>query len=438
MRRGYFPYGHFAEIEPESEFALPIFDPTEIQRLSEDFGLSRAKETGLSLIVPFPEEGLDRDSLLRAVVRYYFSPILSDLLVVEVSNTSGDTTVDRVDRDTIYDVIDDMDWSGSGSGFTPANRRRMFDLVQDHATFSDPDMIVAKTPEPNRDPTRTGFTERFESNQLEEARAQYELGESLVFRIPVWVHPKGDCPRLSRFDLIVQRDVNLEGTHTEYVRNNLTIPEAGPRRLGVSSNLRSLLVVDEGYLAALLRDSEEPSHSRWNERATRVRDNYDLGASTVRFVNGAVRGVVRCLTVAREGVHRNLLSEFFSIPEDGGGRSPKPRPPGPPLRSPVVISERQGGFNIAVVDVESETPAQLHIQVAYETRRGSALSRYDSRDFQLDSPGFTITTDGCRIEEIQLNSMRVDIERPGARISVNGFDPNRDLLVQVDPVEPTQ
>ena len=437
-RARFFPYGHFAEIEPDSEFALPIGDPVEIHRVKEDFGLTRSGETGLSIVVPFPEEGLDRDSLLRAVIRYYFSPILSDRLLVEVSDSSSGDQGIRVDYDTIYDIIDDIDWSDSGADLTPENRRRMFDLVQDHATVSGQDMITTREPEPNRDPTRTSFSDRFEANLLEEARSRYELGEALTFRIPVWVHPKNDSPRLSRFDLIVQRDVNLEGTHTEYVRNNLTIPEAGPRRLGVSSNFRSLLVVDEGYLAALLRDSEEPSHSRWNERATRVRDNYDLGTSTVRFVNGAVRGVVRCLTVAREGVHRNLLSEFFGIPDNGGGQNPRPRPPNPPSQSPVEISERRGGFNIRVVGEESAQPRQLQIQVAYETRRGSALSRYDPRDFQLDSPGFTVSTDGCHVDGIQLNRMRVSIDRVGARIGIIGFDPNRDLMVQVDAVEPTQ
>ena len=227
-RARYFPYGHFAEIEPDSEFALPIGAPVEIHRVSEDFGLTRAGEPGLSIMVPFPEEGLDRDSILRAVIRYYFSPILSDRLLVEVSDSSSGDQGIRVDYDTIYDIIDDIDWSDSGTDLTPENRRRMFDLVQDHATVSGQDMITTREPEPNRDPTRTSFSDKFETDLLEEARSRYELGEALTFRIPVWVHPKNDSPRLSRFDLIVQRDVNQEGTHTEYVRNNLTIPEADP------------------------------------------------------------------------------------------------------------------------------------------------------------------------------------------------------------------
>ena len=428
-----YPYGHFSEIARDDDhFALPISEALEIQRVKDDFSLERNEETGLSIIIPFPQEGLDRNSLLKAVIRYYFSPILSDRLIVEVSDSADEPLV--VNHETAYSIVDEIDWTDSSSDPSPENQRRMFDLVQNHATISNEGRIVAKAPEVNRDPTRGDFEDRFEPTELEDARTRFENGQELAFRIPVWVHHKNDSPKLSHLDLIVQRDVNLSETHTEYVRNYLTIPSAGPRRLGISSNFRSLMIVEDENLAALLRDSEEPSHSRWNERSEKVRDRYDLGASTVRFVNSAVRRIVQCLTVTQEGLHINLLNEFFSIPQDGGGKSPpNPNPPPSPV-SPVEVTERQGGFNVRVTDRGGEIPERLQIQVAYEVRRGNPLNRYDTRDFRLDSSEFIILNEKCDVDRIRDNQITVSVREAGARISVIGFDINRDIMVQVDSI----
>ena len=430
------PYGYFADIELDSGFAGPIDSDCELDLFTRGFGLKRKAETGLSIVIPFPDEGLDRNAILRAAISYCFSPILDGSLVVHVSDEDREL---RVDHETIYEIIDHVDWDSTSSNLSPEDRHSMFNLVQEHATIADRDMITSVKPEPNEDPTRMPFPDRFDAEQLEIVRNRFEAGEVLVFRVRIWVHPKANSPRLSWLDIIVQRDNNFKGTHTEYVRNDLTIPEAGPRRLGIASNLRSLLIVSEDHLAALLRDSEEPSHSRWKERATRVRDRYDLGASTVRFVNGVTRNIVQCLTSTQEKKHRDLLKEFFSIPSKGRKRT-RPSTPPPSGRSPFRISTRQGGFTIRVEEGDDATPEQLRIRVAYDTRRGNPISRYDPRDFQLDSPDFSIDYDNCAPSSVELNQMLVDVKGSNAEVTVKGFDPNRDLLVQVDAIanEPVQ
>ena len=375
-----YPYGHYADIG-EEDFALPIVDQAQVQAFKDYFRLTRTEETGLSVVIPFPHEGLDRELLLRAVIRYYFSPILSGHLVVHVSDESEDT---RVDYDSIYNIVTQINWGHSGSSLSPQDRGRMFDLVQNLETTPDQDRIIVAEPESRRNPGGSPIVDRIQPAELEDARSRFEGGEAITFRIRVWVHRKGEDPNPSWIDLVVQRDLTLSGVHTEYVRNNLTIPGAGPSRLGVSSNFRSLLVVNENHLAGLLRDSEEPSHSRWNERSPRVRDRYDWGASTVRFVNGAVRSIVRCLTVAQEGVHRNLLNQFFRDPGRGKRTPPSP-PPIPPTPSLATVTQRQNGFNLRVSLADGQFPKRLRVQTAYQTRRGNPLTRYNPLDFSLNS-----------------------------------------------------
>ena len=427
----HYPYGHYADIEEESEFALPIGDEGSVQRFKDDFSLKRGEDSGLSIVIPFPEDELDRDSLLRAIIRYYFSPILTGRLLVHVSDGTVDT---KVDYDSIYSIVNQINWGRAGTGLSPRDRGRMFDLVQNLETIADQDRIVVEQPEPHRNPVATPILDRIQAAELEDAKSRYEGGEAVAFRIFTWIHLKREEPSLSWVDLVVQRDPTLSGTHTEYVRNDLTIPAAGPGRLGISSNFRSLLVASEGRIAALLRDSEEPSHSRWNERSQRVRDHYDLGASTVRFINSAVRHIVRVLTMSQEGVHRDLLNEFFS--DSSRGPISRPPPINPPEPGPTLatVSRRASGFSMRVGQSNGQFPKRLRVQVAYQTRRGNPLTTYNPLDFTLDSAQFSIEPERGTVEEVDLNQMLVDVECEGASLTVEGFDPNRDLLVQVDEI----
>ena len=79
-------------------------------------------------------------------------------------------------------------------------------------------------------------------------------------------------------------------------------------------------------------------------------------------------------------------------------------------------------------------PKRLRVQTAYQIRRGNPLTRYDPLDFSLESGDFVINHDECTLDRVELNEIVLDVERAGANITVTGFDPNRDLLVQVDEI----
>ncbi len=427
----YHPYGSYAIIEDDEGFALPIDNQDEILTVMKDFKLRRGSKMGLSIIVPFPEHGLEQDALLKAIVTYYYNPILSDRLIVYVSDDKTETVVNH---ESIYEIVEQIDWGSSTSSLTSQHRHRMFDLVQDHATISDQDRITSLETESNRNPTSIPMTERFEASQLEDARLRFENGDVVAFRIKVWVHPIHDVPKLSWLDLIVQRDATLTVTHTEYVRNNLSIPHAGTRRARISSHIRSFLIVQDEPLASLLRDSEEPSHSRWNEGVQKVRDKYHRGRMTVRFVNGALRHIIQCLTTTQEGLHRDLLKEYFSI------STPSQPNNGSRIRaidtisnssSKFRIARRANGFTVRVIQTDDPLPDRMRIRVAYDIRRGNPLRRYDPRDFDLSSTEFTMRSHACSILECGQNQIVALVEDVSASISVNGFDPNRDVLVEV-------
>ena len=417
------PYGYYAEIDPVDGFQMPIQASPRLQEVTEDFQLGRSNLSGLSLIIPFPEEDLGHDTLLSAVIRYYFYPILCQDLKVSVSEDSRSTVVDL---ETIFDVLEGIDLGPSA--IPPSEMRDMFELAQSYRTLPDLERIELGSSDRRRAPA--SIRERMDDDTLASARYRFEQGDLLVFRIPVWIHAASGPTEASYFDLAVQRMIGTGSSHTVHVRNNLTIPRAGAN-VGNSPPVRALLNVQDHPLARLMRDSEGPAHSRWSERAQKVREDYIRGPSTVRFVNGAVRDLIRCLTSSPDGIYRNLLLDYFRKPQPNIVNPTPPRPPSPHT-PPIRVTRIPGGFTVRMREDGQQDSEAYRIKVAYVVRRGNPLRRYDPRDFRLDSGPISIESNNAAFEVVEPNQMIVEPTGTSPTMTVEGFDRNRDLFVRVD------
>jgi len=83
--RYYTPDGDYGEERPDG-LVMPTNHASFLDRLCGDFSISRRNEPGLSVVVPWVDEGITRDALLRAVIEDYFFPILCGGLVVTQPN----------------------------------------------------------------------------------------------------------------------------------------------------------------------------------------------------------------------------------------------------------------------------------------------------------------------------------------------------------------
>lgn len=74
-------------------------------------------------------------------------------------------------------------------------------------------------------------------------------------------------------------------------------------------------------------------------------------------------------------------------------------------------------------------PNGLSITVAYDRSRGNPLAKYDKADFDLELLSKNLT--GVRNSRCANNQMLVQLTEEDFEIVVTGFDPNRDIFVQV-------
>ena len=198
----------------------------------------------------------------------------------------------------------------------------------------------------------------------------------------------------------------------------------------------------------MLGDAENPAHTDWQERATRLKERYEWGPFTVRFVRHAPQRIVNQLLVQPEGRDEELLKSIFYLdletddgrdttrgrgrrPKPGGPPEPPPEPP--PRRVPAVIVDRiTGGFRIRGNPASPARPSRVKVRAAYEVRKGNPLKKYDRLDFALDTRPIAIASAGadCQAADNRLEIIPTDDQY---LVEVTGFDPHRDLRILVEP-----
>ncbi len=90
----YTPYGHYGMFNPMAEhFALPISNEQILNTFCDTFSLERRSQPGLSLVIPMPDQSIDVNTILRAVVRQYSYQILSGQLLVQVKSNNSEPIV---------------------------------------------------------------------------------------------------------------------------------------------------------------------------------------------------------------------------------------------------------------------------------------------------------------------------------------------------------
>jgi hypothetical protein len=434
------PDGYFG-IPGDDNLMLPVEDGATIDRFCKAFGLHREAEPGLSLVVPWcdPEE-MSLDALLQAAVKGYFYPILAGALTIELSGTGARPHL--LGADTLLDTVRRL------NGKLATDMMPFLELAVWARDVSRQPLTTLNPP-----PVRGALhwlPELLPEDTARQLRLKLQAGERIAIRVPFPVREQGTPLRWSHFDVFLVRDGTEKRGRPIFVREGIIIPDVRGR---TTRGIRSLVIADDKPIATMLGDSENPAHTEWQKDGSNYKNKYVFGPSNLAFVADSVAEIVRMITVADEEADPSILIDLFSLPQvagaaktrekraqpenkgqdtpDGMDDFPAPKPRG------FRVQRIAAGFRVTRGDPAASPPALLEIKAAYDIRQGNPLKKYQKVDFQLDRAPIQIDDDleGIEVVSRALNEMVVRVLKPDFRLSVTGFDPNRDLYVKVLPRE---
>lgn len=425
----YTPDGNYGQAD-DDDFVTPTTEASVLDQFESDFASRRNNLPGLSVLVPWIDEDITREAILRAVIEDYFFPILSGDLEVIVSEEDQELTISSANLDAVAKELD--------ADF--ANRMRPLIALTNWArTQSDETITRLKPADANRPKWEPGL---IPEDKLLELREKYREGKPIALTLPLTTRQKGKAPQESFFRLFLVND-GAEHGRPVFIRDGIIIPGIKDQPV---NGCRSIVLISDPPLAKLLGDSENPAHTEWQKDSEHFRNKYTYGKSYIDFVTYAVSRFVRALNESDEQPNKELLQDIFFIPKKPVSDEPKeksrPRkrnkgevlPPDAkpePVLKRFTLSRIAGGFTITQGAKGAVVPTALSVAVAYDRRRGSALKKYAPMDFQLHAAPIVIDTEEAVIADCANNRMTVRPSAKEFRITVTGFDENRDLFIDV-------
>ncbi len=436
---GYF--GQFDSVDFPS-FCTPVESSETHDAFAQDFGLQRSTdEPGLSIVVPFPLEDINAPAVAESVILHYFDEILRDRLEIVVEDDSGFRV--HLHAPTFEDAVAGL------PGATPARRNELLARLRfaRDARRVDPDGPSSFALTRATAPKWQGIDEMFATPEAAQAaRAAYRDGALLRFDVPVAVRRnRSTATAIGQLTVFVQRNEDSNATNEIFIRDGLTI--SGLRVLR-EPGVTALTLIEDDALSTLLGDAENPAHTTWVQSTKHFRGKYQLGPTILSFVRHAATQLSGFLGRSEDSLDEDLLQHLFSLPLDDGHKLPRPKvrpggsPPGPPpdiapsRPRAFAVTSVESGFSLRATGLVQPPPEAIVIRAAYESLRGNPFKQHHPADFDFSAndSGLRYDGEGVELRMEQPNRMRVRLTDPAFHLTVTGFDPHRDLVVDARSV----
>ena len=411
--------GYFGARAENENMVLPIESPDAVEQFQQVFQLYRKSDSGLSIVVPWFDLEVTEHALLQAVVKNCSYAILSGDLDVIIETAGIEPT--WIEKDNL---IAEAQKFSEQADMLPAIELSQWALSEESA---DGRHTLAMTA-----PTRRWSWDKslFGNDLLKVLDGKLKAQERISIRVPVTVRKRDGASAVSHFDLYMVNENSSQRLRPVFIRDGIVISDV---RAPYLRGIRALVVVDDAPLSEFLRQAENPSHTVWQEQ--QVKKDYRSGVGDLRFVVQSVRRICDLVAAEDKEEDRRLLADIFPVPGAGnnGDRASPPPPTPPPSRpSRFTIRPAQGGFSVAPGVAPIPAGSHAEISVAYDVRRGSATAQYRTTDFQLSMPPIQYQCEGAEVITTDNNRMVVRITEPDDfRLTVAGFDPNRQIYVDV-------
>ena len=419
--KDYAPHIFFA-VPAEDGFQLPAREPATVDAFCAACGISRRNEPGLSVAVICLRAELEPEKLLPHVIINYFFPILTGRLVVEM----GDKVIDAASFDSLAKSHGGPELAdGSLIAFI-----RSVDTVRSNA----PELTL------KHEWVKEGLSKALTDAEVERARAAFAAGSLVAVRAPVLLRRKNGQAESTFVDVYLRKAPAMSKGQAVYVRGSITIP--GESRSFRGRKTLAALLASDPSIVEFLGDAENPAHTKWIGTAGKLSPKWMSPAEKVSAIRRLINELNELFAESEALVDESALIQFFAIPKPMAAARAKRddlpvKPPPPPIPPPTPrafnVTSKVGGFTIRGNPAASvPLPYQLRVVTAYGVRRGNAFKRHRRQDFDLRGTGnITLSATGASWSASESNVLLVDVSARDFRFEVQGFDPERDLELNV-------
>lgn len=444
---GYRPYGMYGNYKDNKFFANPIEDANETNNFESLFRLDRKSQPGLSLIIPFCSEDITINHLAYSVIEQYFYPILEGKLQVEITEEDNVITLDK---NTMQESIDKLDFQLLANGDERKIRSKeslmkLFDFAKWTFQLKEEDFYKLTPLDISLKPRWNKSL--FQNEELLKiAREKFETGDRVAFKIPLRYQTVNEAAKICWYDAFLEKDPVLIKPENLFVRDGITISGISSMDKGL---VRGLVVIHDTDLARMLGDSENPAHTEWQPDSRNFKGKYVHDKETLVFVKSTLKKIYDQLQRPVEGMQKDLLIDFFSIPvKIKEVKTSKDLPKskdlgqddvvGPDLtdingkKRPMLIERIPSGLKISKNPDAEDLPDSVRISLGYDVPRGNPVKSYQELDFDVSKPPIVMESSGVYFTKKEFNVLEFDIENKSQfEIVLKGFDEKRDLFVKM-------
>jgi hypothetical protein len=274
-------------------------------------------------------------------------------------------------------------------------------------------------------------------DRIETMRQDLADGCPVFVRAPILLKRTDgtECP--THIDLFLQSSDGTAGD-TLFVRDTIVL--SAEARYFRGKNVFAALIATDKSVSSFLGDAENPAHTSWSSSAEKLTTNWKAAAPRLKEIRNSLSRLYSALYTSVETVDRDALVDVFSIAAEHGTRGSfrkrgniSERPPAPPPAQPKAfrLVRKTGGFALrpGAALAPEKLPMGIRVRAAYDVLRGNPFSKHDPLDFDFTRNGITITSRGATVERPSANVLVAEIKDPDFEISVEGFDVQRDLIV---------
>ncbi len=435
----FLPYGLLCDPDRMRDCPLPLVGPSHAADVSRVFRLQRGNESGLSLVVPFVREFITARAIAKAVCTHFFARVLRHELVVETSDVrNAPIRIDGQSIDTVIANLKESDPEGGGREWAPPLDLARAAIARSKADTFDAELAPAGaqgTANWSKDLIPKGV-----AASLAEKAAT--VGELVAVRVPLILVRRGGTKVPTTFEIYLRRRPDRAG-QAWHVRDGMTITAVSTARPAIG-DLDGLLVVNDAELSSFLGDAEGPAHVEWNPKELRLERNWETYDRRVRFVANAIGKLADLLKDAKPKIASLALAKVFSVSvprgpaEDSETNPTKPGVPPQPTPDWYTINGRQAGLTVrSTPNVVRPEGTGLRVSVAYDVSSGDPFKTWSTFDFVLDNKlgrMVRVTGDNVIADPVAGNILDIRITADPFRLSIVGFDVNRDVVVRAEPI----